>query len=67
MRSSLILLLIGAALAIFGVLWSTCALVSGSAFPVEGYSAWNLAAGIALAVTGGAMVLRGRSIQVRKP
>lgn len=59
-RWALIIVLIGAALGIFGALWTTCALVSALAFPVAGYGAWNLTAGIALLAVGVVLVLRGR-------
>ncbi len=59
-RLALVVILIGAALLIFGALWTTCALVSTLGFPVAGYGAWNLAAGLALVIVGALMVLRGR-------
>jgi len=57
-RLALTLLLIGAALLIFGALLTTCALVSGLGFPVAGYGAGNLAG--ALVFVGALMALRGR-------
>ena len=59
------LLIIGSALAIFGVLWCTCSLVSALQFPVAGYGAWNLVAGIALVAVGLAVVARGWSVRNR--
>jgi hypothetical protein len=58
-RLALLTTLVGAALAIFGALWTTCALVSALGFPVAGYGAWNLSAGLALVIVGALMVLRG--------
>jgi hypothetical protein len=58
-------MLLGAALAIFGALWTTCALVSALGFPVAGYGAWNLAAGLVLLVVGALMVLRGTWLRRR--
>jgi hypothetical protein len=59
-RTALVVVLIGAALLIFGALWTTCALVSALGFPVAGYGAWNLAAGLALVIVGALVALRGR-------
>ena len=59
-RPALTLIAIGAALVIFGALWTTCALVSALGFPVAGYGAWNFTAGLALVTAGALMALRGR-------
>lgn len=59
MKTPIVLLVVGAALTIFGLLWSTCALVSNFNFPVAGFASWNLPAGIALTIVGLVMGLRG--------
>ena len=59
MKTPIVLFVVGAALTIFGLLWSTCALVSDFNFPVAGFASWNLPAGIALTVVGLVMGLRG--------
>ena len=59
MKTPFVLLIVGAALTIFGLLWSTCALVSDFNFPVAGYASWNLPAGVALTVVGLVMGARG--------
>jgi len=59
MKAPIVLLAAGAALTIFGLLWSTCALVSDFNFPVAGYASYNLPAGIALTVVGLVMGARG--------
>jgi hypothetical protein len=64
-RLAITVILIGAALVIFGALWTTCAVVSALAFPVAGYGAWNLAGGLALVIVGALMALRGRWLRRR--
>lgn len=59
MKTPFVLLIAGAALTIFGLLWSTCALVSNFNFPVAAYASWNLPAGVALTVVGLVMGARG--------
>jgi hypothetical protein len=64
-RLALTVILVGAALLIFGALWTTCALVSALGFPVAGYGAWNLTAGLALVTAGALMAVRGRWLRQR--
>jgi hypothetical protein len=61
-RLAIALVVIGAALALFGALWTTCSVVSVLGFPIAGYGGWNLVAGLALLVVGVAMALRGRRL-----
>ncbi len=66
-RRALALGVIGSALALFGALWTACAAVSALGFPVAGYGAWNLAAGLALVIVGAVMALRGRGLSRLTP
>ena len=60
MRIRAVIIAIGSALALFGALWLTCSLVAGLRFPVAGYGAWNLVAGLLLMATGALLIVRGR-------
>ena len=62
-RTPIVIELIGGALAIFGLLWITCFVVSQGNNPVAGAGTANLVAGLALLATGALMLLRGEALR----